>query len=451
MPSEGLRFSDIRRISTFRITVSLGVAFVVGVVILLAVIYVLTTRELTARSDRILSDEAQRLLAVPANSLPSAIEARLNTVSKGLDYVELISQSGERVVGNIIFPPRAAIGKAIDVNEQPGGAPIRMLATRTPDGEVVVVGRDISQIRDLSQYILITLLVTGVLIALAIGVTGVLFSIEPLRRVRLLQQRSSQIASGRLDLRMPISQRQDELDQFAATVNVMIEEVERVVSQVKGVTDAVAHDLRTPLNRVRAKLHRWQHLPGAPSQVTALADEAVNDLDIVLERFSALLRISELEADVRHSGFARVNLPELIHRAAELYEPLGEERGVILQLHAVEPVFVRADDKLLFEAVSNLLDNAVKFSPEHSAIEIRVARAEAEALLEIKDQGPGIPESERQAVLRRFHRGSDAQHLPGSGLGLSIVNAIVHMHGYRMELLNAGSGLLVRVRMPLLN
>jgi len=179
-----------------------------------------------------------------------------------------------------------------------------------------------------------------------------------------------------------------------------------------------------------------------------LADQATADLDIVLDRFSALLRISELEASVRHSGFSKIDLGELAARASELYEPLAEERAIKLTTVLQERVIIQGDDKLLFEALSNLLDNAVKFTPPGGRIEVEVSQNQLENQVEIRDSGPGVPIEEREAVLRRFHRGSNAHDLAGSGLGLSIVSAIMHLHGYSMELIEANPGLLVRIRMP---
>lgn len=446
MLSDRLRFRDIRRTSTFRLTVMLSLVFIVGMVALLGSIYGMTARELTARSDRILRQEAARLLTVSADQLPAQITDEVARNLHGLNYVALISSDGEQVVGNLRARGNLPHDHPIDIEAYGRRGPLRLLAVGTPAGETILLGRDISQIRDLREHLLQIVVATGLVMTIGMLLAAVALSLKPLRRVRDLQHVSQEIAGGRLDRRMPIAGQHDELDQFAATVNVMVEDVGRVVSQVKGVTDAIAHDLRTPLTRVRAHLYRAQFLPDVPANFAALAEKAVTDLDIVLARFAALLRISEIEASARRSGFTPVDLSHLVENVFDLYEPLAEENGVTMRLEERALAVVEADDKLLFEAFSNLVDNAIKFAS--SEVSIAVVQ-EAEAItIDVRDDGPGIAPDERDAVLRRFHRGAHASGLPGSGLGLSVVAAIVHLHGFALVLEDANPGLLARIRIP---
>jgi signal transduction histidine kinase len=224
---------------------------------------------------------------------------------------------------------------------------------------------------------------------------------------------------------------------FAATVNYMMDEVERLMAEVKGSTETIAHDLRTPLTRARAQLHRIHqqavHEPVEIARVTAEIDE-------VLERFRALMRISELEARERRGGFAVVDLATIVEQVFDLYQPLAEEGGVQLVLVAPSGVTVEADAKLLFEAVSNLVDNAIKFSGEHGRVTLGLGDDPAEPQIVVRDDGPGIPSNEREAVLKRFYRGGDQRLTPGSGLGLSIVAAIVRLHGFTLTLRDASPG-----------
>ena len=444
MLSDRLRFRDIRRTSTFRLTVMLSLVFIVGMVALLGAIYGMTTRELTARSDRILRAEAMRLLTVSADQLPAQIADEVSRNRHGLNYVALISSDGEQIVGNLRAAGNLQHDHPIDIEAHGHRGPLRLLAIATPAGETILLGRDISQIRDLREHLLQIVIATGTVMTIGMLLAAVALSLKPLRRVRDLQEASREIAGGRLDRRMPIAGQHDELDQFAATVNVMVEDVGRVVSQVKGVTDAIAHDLRTPLTRVRAHLHRAQLLPDVPESFSVLAEKAVADLDIVLARFAALLRISEIEASARRSGFASVDLTHLVENVFDLYEPLAEENGVTMRLAESALAVVEADDKLLFEAFSNLVDNAIKFA--HGVVSIAVTQEPGAVVIDVRDDGPGIAPDERDAVLRRFHRGAHASGLPGSGLGLSVVAAIVHLHGFVLSLEDANPGLLARIR-----
>jgi signal transduction histidine kinase len=439
-------FRDITRTSAFRLTATLGAVFAVGIVALLSIIYVLTVTELTARSDYILQQDAHRLLAGSDDTLPERVRSDLRHDDSGLNYYALISASGDVVIGNVPKIPAMVPGHAIDVDGDPGKkvGPYRLLATRTRAGELLLIGRDITQIHDLRQRVLLILVWSGLTIAVGVVTAAVMLSLGPIRRVRGLQGASREIAAGDLQVRMPIAGRGDELDQFAGTVNVMVEEVGRVVAQVKGVTDAIAHDLRTPLTRVRAALYRVAQDQDVTGKIRRTLETTIADMDIVLDRFAALLRISELEAGSRKARFARVDLCSVAERACDLYEPLAEERGITLAAHLV-PAEVYGDEKLLFEAVSNLIDNAIKFCREGGVVDVRVERSSGTTVLEVTDNGPGIAPDQREAVLRRFHRGAEAANVPGSGLGLSVVVAILHLHGFTLELLDAGPGLRARI------
>jgi signal transduction histidine kinase len=217
----------------------------------------------------------------------------------------------------------------------------------------------------------------------------------------------------------------------------MVEEVERLMAEVKGATETIAHDLRTPLTRARARLSRLQQGLGEDDPRAEDALWVIDELDTVLGRFAAVLRISELEAR-RREGFVAVDPADLVRQAAELYGPLAEARGIGLQARTAAHAPIEADPKLLFEALSNLVDNAIKFTPEGGRVSVS---AEEGPRIVVEDNGPGVPESEQAAVLQRFYRGEGARFAPGSGLGLSIVQAIVRLHGFALSLEDARPGL----------
>ena len=253
-----------------------------------------------------------------------------------------------------------------------------------------------------------------------------------------MQAAAQEIAAGDLKRRMPLSERRDELDMFAVTVNAMMGEVERLMSEVKGATETIAHDLRTPLTRARSQLHRLQQSGDGDGEDIG---KVIGEIDAVLERFRALLRISELEASERRAGFSAVDLSEIVRQAVDLYQPLAETEGVQLDLAEARATVVDADPKLLFEAVSNLVDNAIKFTGPGGKVQIGLGPAGAPPCIVVQDNGPGIAVAERASVLQRFWRGEDKRLIAGSGLGLSIVAAIVRLHQFRLELQDAGPGL----------
>ena len=445
MRSEPLRLRDIRATTPFRLSLLLGSLFLAGILATLVLSYLLTARELTARSDRLLFARAVTLLAAPAAALPQRIDAEVATAAPGFSYFALRAADGEWVAGNIRIVGPFVAGRPFSIPDRPGAhAPLRLLAVHTTHGETIVLGRDISQIRDLRHRLMLILLVSGLGSALTVLALAVLLSLAPLRRVRDLREASRAIAAGDLTRRMPIAGREDELDQFAGTVNLMVEEVAHVVAQVKIATDAIAHDLRTPLTRVRTQLYRLRQLDGPTAEHAALVDRAVADLDAVIQRFAALLRIAELEASERRSGLAPLDIAPLLAELVELYEPLAEARGAELTLMPAPSFQIEADRSLLFEAIGNLIDNSTKFGA--TRIEVAVRRDDAGPLIEVSDDGIGIPEDERAAVVRRFHRARGASGVEGTGLGLAVVSAIMHLHGFVLELADARPGLIARIR-----
>jgi signal transduction histidine kinase len=353
----------------------------------------------------------------------------------------LFSPSGVRIAGNLkTLPPALSVdGRPIETpptDTFPAHA--RLLARRLASGEELVVGRDVNQLREIRAIIASALVWSGVLILIVGIASGTALSIAPIRRLRVLQAAGRDIAAGNLTRRMPISHRNDELDLFAATVNAMMSEIERLMAEVKGSTDTIAHDLRTPLTRARAQLHRLQQAEHPDRDDLA---RVTAEIDEVLERFRALMRISELEARGRRAGFAVTDLAQVLTQAVELYQPLAEDGNVTLTLAVDRPVVVEADAKLLFEAASNLIDNAIKFTGPGGVVQVRLGDDSGRPSIIVEDNGPGIPAEERVTVLQRFYRGERDRLTPGSGLGLTIVAAIVRLHGFTLTLSDTGPGL----------
>jgi signal transduction histidine kinase len=245
---------------------------------------------------------------------------------------------------------------------------------------------------------------------------------------------------GDLGRRLPLSARGDELDLLAHIVNTMLAEIERLIGEVKGVCENIAHDLRTPLTRLRTRLHRLHQQVPPDHPAANLAVGCSDEVEALLRRFSALLRIAELEDLRRREGFASVDLAAILRGVHELYTPLAEDKQVRLELHLEPLPCVHADRELLFEALSNLVSNAVKFTPAGGTVHLRAGPYGGGARLSVQDSGPGIPAEERAAVLERFYRSETTRQLPGSGLGLSIVSAIVRLHGFELDIGTSPAG-----------
>jgi signal transduction histidine kinase len=304
-----------------------------------------------------------------------------------------------------------------------------------------VVARDLTHVLHVRETT-INALVGGGLFCLLVSIaSGLLLNLRQMRRVRDIRNVTLRIAEGDLNRRLPIGGR-DELDMLAHLVNHMLEEIERLMTEVKSACDGIAHDLRTPAAHIRtllANVAERMHVI-QDDGVAQMLDRARVEADMLLDRFGAMLRISEIGALKRRGGFSSVDLTTLVNELSELYEPLAEDRGISWAVVVEQVPTVHGDRALLFEAFSNLLDNAIKFAPDNGAVRIELTDHPQGAVLVISDNGPGIPEREREAVLQRFYRADQTRHLAGSGLGLSIVSAVMRLHDFALRAGANGTG-----------
>jgi signal transduction histidine kinase len=313
-----------------------------------------------------------------------------------------------------------------------------------PGGYRLLVGRDISDASAFRSQVRSTLLWAG-LIALGIGlVGGSMMSRNLLRRVEQVNRTSERVMAGHLSDRVPLHGTGDEFDQLAANLNRMLEQIERLMTAMREVTDDVAHDLKTPLSRLRTRLERaLSDQSGRSSQDEAIR-AAIDEADRLLSTFNALLSIAELESGARSDKAELLDLSDIAREAVELYGPVAEESGFVLKLAAEPGVRICGDRHLLSQALANLLDNALKYAG-CGEIEVRVFGGVAQAMLEVADHGPGVPERDREGVLDRFVRLEPSRTTPGNGLGLSLVRAIARRHGGTVVLKDNQPGLRVRL------
>ncbi|WP_314917193.1 HAMP domain-containing sensor histidine kinase [Pseudomonas helleri] len=327
------------------------------------------------------------------------------------------------------------------------------VATQTQDGRLLVLVRDNGSLFAVTRIILHALF-WGLSLTIIPGIAGWhLLRRRPLQRIRAIQASAEAIVSGDLTYRLPLSNRRDELDMLAAIVNAMLDRIERLMHEVKGVCDNIAHDLRTPLTRLRAQLYRIQQQAAEGSPEALQLDEVIGETDTLMARFRGLLRISELEDHQRRSGFLPLDPLALLQELYDFYLPLAEEGQVTLTLDTPPALpGMTGDRALLFEALANLLSNSIKFTPPGGEVILRAANEDGSPLIEVIDTGPGIPEAEREAVFQRFYRCDDKHS--GFGLGLSIVAAIVNLHGFNLEVgsrKGGGARLTLHCRQSLIN
>ena len=308
------------------------------------------------------------------------------------------------------------------------------VATQAVDGRWLVLLRDNGSLFAVTRIILHALF-WGMTLTIVPGIVGWhLLRRRPLRRIRGIQASAEAIVAGDLTRRLPLSSRRDELDMLAAIVNAMLERIERLMNEVKGVCDNIAHDLRTPLTRLRAQLYRMQQEAGEGSREATQLESVLAEADTLMARFRGLLRISELEDRQRRSGFVQLDPLPLLQELHEFYLPLAEEGELGFQLQVPESLPpLNGDRAPWFEAVANLLSNSIKFTPAGGQVILRGVNEDGHTRIEVLDSGPGIPEGERDAVFQRFYRAEGGNPQGGFGLGLSIVAAIVSLHGFTLE------------------
>ena len=434
---------DLARTTTFRLTLVYGATFTAGVIALVTLIYLSAAGYLTGQMDAIVLGQARGLSQASAQDLPARIAAAESQDARSVNYYGLFSADGVWITGNVRrLPANIQADNTPRTLNEPGLQPgARGLVRRLPWGEQLFVVHDAKVLTGLRDIIVNALVVSGaVILLLGLGAAALL-SVAPLRRIEHLRSASRAALSGELGVRLPVSRRRDEIDMLAGLANAMMDETERLLWEVKSVGDNVAHDLRTPLNRLRAALYRasQEHCQQDRGE---MVERALADTDELLIRFRALTRIGEIERRDRLANFETVNLRDVLEPVLELHAPVAEDLDVILEADfAAEVPTVSADPALLFEAVSNLVDNALKFTPRGGRVLLRLQVRDGGPRIELVDNGPGVPEGERDAVLNRFYRSQRTRDLPGSGLGLSIVVAIARLHHFTLSLEDAEPGL----------
>jgi signal transduction histidine kinase len=440
--------------STFRLITVYAVIFSISVMLLLGFIGWAVTGDMERETDVVMEWQLIYFDSMPHGELADAIHRRLEHERMHANYYGLFTADGQHVAGDVLtLPPDLPAnrqGMTLKHTLQlMGGEPapvVRAMAERRHDGETLVLARDLTHILRIRETIINALIGGGILCLVAGVAGGLALSVRQMRRLKAIRRVTLRIAQGDLGQRLPIGGR-DEIDMLAHLVNHMLEEVERLMNEVKGACDGIAHDLRTPLAHVRTLLgHIAERSDGIEDvALSTLVERARTETDGLLDRFRAMLRISEIGTLQRRGGFAAVALRALVEEVGELYEPLAELRSLSFTVESEAVQAIYGDRALLFEAFSNLLDNAFKFTPAGGAVRMVLRQTPAGPLVEFVDNGPGIPLDERDAVLQRFYRGERTRHLAGSGLGLSIVSAVIRVHDFTMRIGDAKPGARVSI------
>jgi signal transduction histidine kinase len=449
-----VRLPEFTRSVTFRWGLAVAGIFALFMLALFAAIYWQANRYLTNRTDEVVGRQAEVFAQADARELIDTVNLWPRANPRRVEHAGLFAADGRRIAGDIAkIPPDLVVdGIAHPATMLAGFDPpvpgaMRAVGRRLPGGEVVVVARNVDEIVEISTIVGETL-AAGLLPALVLSVAvGMLLSIRAQRRVAEVNRSVQRIIAGDLRERLPARGSEDPLDRLATIVNGMLDRIEALIHEIAGVGDDIAHDLRTPLTRMRVALERGRANARSLEDAQAVIDRAIAGLDQSVKIVTALLRIAEIEHTRRLAGFSDVALADIVREVCELYEPIAEEKGVRLSVDLTERPIVPGDRDLLLEAIANLVDNAVKFTPAEGEVRLAVLRADHASVVRVSDTGPGISEEERELVLRRFYRSDRSRQTRGVGLGLNLVAAIVKLHGFQLSL-TAGPGLVAEIVCP---
>lgn len=437
-----MRQAQIIRSNTFQWALAVAGVFAVIVIGLFGFIYWQTDQYLIARSDRMIANQLNVIAALPGERRLDAVDEHLKQDSRGAQYAGLFGADGQRKTGNLEqFPPGLTMNGApqsVSVERiLPAGRQtrvIRAIARRMPNGDALVIGREVDETREISRVVG-QALALGLLPALCLCLlAGAWLSMRAQKQVEEVNQRVQRIIAGDLRERLPHRDVDEPISKLAVIVNGMLDEMETMIQALAGVGNDIAHDLRTPLTRARLALERGRNNATTLEQLQAVAEKAIANIDQSLSIITALLRLAEIENSRRSAAFGTVPLHEMLREVCDIYEPIAENKNIDLQVEMKHQLNVCGDRDLLFEAVANLVDNAVKFTPEGGRVDIELIRGNNETIVRVSDTGCGIDEQEREAVLRRFYRSDKIRSTPGVGLGLSLVVAIVKLHGFRLAI-----------------
>jgi signal transduction histidine kinase len=450
-----MQWPEFTRLTTMRWTVLVAGIFAAFTVALLGFVYLKTKQDLTLRSDRAIALQMGILLALPSGQRLDAINEGLRQDPARVRLVGLFGADGGRIAGNIESQPsdlridgpahNAAVYRMDGIGRERQA--IRLIARTLPNGNVLLVGRDADEIERIARLVgqvLALGLIPAVFLCIAVGVA---LSARARWRIVEVNERVQRIVAGNLRERLPLGNTDDPFSKLGMIVNGMLDEMEEQIQALAGIGHDIAHDLRTPLTRARLMLERGRNNATTLQQLQAVTDRTIEALDQSLAIITALLRLAEIEKNQRSAGFSEVPLAALVREVGDMYEPIAEDKRISLIVHSPLELNVFGDRDLLIEAVANLVDNAIKFTPAGGGVEIGLMRSDDETVVRVKDTGSGISEHERHAVLRRFYRSDKTAHTSGLGLGLNLVAAIVKLHGFRFTIC-PGAGCTVEIACP---
>lgn len=447
-----MRLPRLFRTSSFRLTAAYVALFGVSAIVLFGVIELSTsaymTSELKAAVDSDLAELHQIYMESGVDGVITEIDHRLHEDANGPMFYVFESPSGWKLAGNLSsLKPVEGVFKLASAQVPEGlvGHSAYAHGVVLPEGYYLAVAIDAYPLGEMRELIARAFGWSFIATLLLGFGGGVLVSRKLLNRVETISQASRDIMAGNLSRRIKLRGVDDEFDHLSASLNLMLDRTQALMEGIQQVSNDIAHDLRTPLTRLRQRLELSLRTDSAEEWRVALS-RSIADTDAILETFGALLRIAQIETHIRKQNFHRVNLSEVLQSVAELHQPTCDERTQLFSVDVEPDLYVLGDRELLAQMFSNLLENAIRHSPQGACIGLTAWSDPVGHGVTVSDTGPGIPPEEWGKVFRRFYRLETSRSTPGSGLGLSLVAAIAQVHGIQIELGDNRPGLRVRVR-----
>jgi len=439
----------VLRTSAFRLTLLYAGIFCASFIALFAIIYWSTARYMDRQLDDTISNEIAEIESDATNGSVSSLQkivSELSLKSPGFFYL-LQDHDGNVLAGNLpAMAPKVGIIDRARVEIQDRTLSLRGKGVTVNGDAFLFVGLFTIELDKMQRAVARTF-VWGLIATIFISLlSGAVISLAMLARVEALSNVSREIVNGDLDRRIPLRGSNDEFDHLAVSLNAMFDRIQGLMDGLRQVSTDIAHDLRTPLTRLRQRVEMTLRKADDVASLRTAFQATLKDVDSILETFSALLRIAQLETSERRAKFSDVDLTELLRTAVELYAPMAEEKEQSIIEKIEDGLTIRGDRELLLQLFANVLENAVRHSPPRALIELAGRRVGDETVVSVCDNGPGIPDEMRSKVFQRFFRLEPSRTTSGSGLGLSLVKAIASLHNVSVELLSNEPGLIVQVR-----
>lgn len=407
----------------------------------------------------LLRSDAQRLANLFTRSgeqaLANAIDSQVVGTNDGVRKIMLLAApDGSRIAGNLSVWPQGLPDRdglcSGTIHVDGTARRVESMRVTLPGGYRLLVASNLNRFNELERLFVYGLLACAVTVLVGAILGGMLIRRSLLARIQGISQTTAAIIEGKLSRRLAEPHDGEELRLLTQTVNRMLDQIEQLVTGVQNVSNSIAHDLRTPLTELRARLEELAITRPDPDETYTEIDAAIGDIDRVMAIFQALLRLAEIDSGSRRNGFVEVDLARLGEQVTEFYGPVAELKEIALSFTAGDDLQLVGDPVLIAQALSNLVENALKYAPEGGRIAVSARREDGHSLaLSVVDNGPGIASDERPKVVERFYRVDDSRGTPGVGLGLSVVSAVARLHGGALRLEDNAPGLRATLVLPL--